>query len=255
MTELPIGALIVTGNPAHIAIVKPLLSAYFPNVKIYNELPSDHLVVQGVTVQAMVLSDDSGWDVYPQLMAVTPLGLGVETVGGVFEKIVPRNYVIPLRKTKMFSTARDNQEQVVIDVFGGERAWASNNKFVTSLRLTGIPPAPKGVPRIEVTFEITEEVWTIKAGLVNEGEMKITVEEKVLSPLQSLWAESKVISYADYWTLEMIEGMIADSEKFWDEDELVRKDPSREPREGGEDRFGIITIQETAKQCAGMFKC
>jgi heat shock protein 5 len=162
MTELPIGALIMSGNPAHLAIVKPLLSAYFPNAKIYDELPSDQLVVQGVTVQAMVLSDDSGWD-YPQFMAINPVSLGVETVGGVFEKIVPRNYVIPLRKTKIFSTVRDNQEEVVIDVFGGERALASDNKFVKSLRLTGIPPAPKGIPRIEVIFEITEEAWTIES--------------------------------------------------------------------------------------------
>jgi heat shock protein 5 len=243
MTELPIGALIMSGNPAHIAIVEPLLSAYFPNAKIYDELPSDQLVVQGVAVQAMVLSDDSGWDIYLPLVAVNPVGLGVETVGGVFEKIVPRNWVVPLRKTKVFSTIRDNQEKVAIKIFGGERAWTNNNKFVTEVELTGIPLAPKGVPRIEVTFEITEEVCTIKASLVNEGEMKIAVEEKVLSPLQKLWAES---------TWELIGEMVTDSEKHWDEDELVRKDPVREPREGGEDRFGITTIQETAKQCSGI---
>jgi molecular chaperone DnaK (HSP70) len=247
MTELPIGALIMSGNPAHIAIVKPLLSAYFPNAKIYDELPSDQLVVQGVTVQAMVLSDDPGCDVCPQLMAVNPVGLGVETVGGVFEEIVPRNWVIPLRKTKIFSSIRDNQEKVAIKIFGGQRAWTNNNKFVTEVELAGIPLAPKGVPRIQVTFEITEEAWTIKANLVNEGEMKIAVEEKVLSPLQELWAESKVMGYEDHWTWELIDEMIMDSEKHWDEDEVVRKDPSREPREGGEDRFGIITIQETAK--------
>jgi heat shock protein 5 len=251
MTELPIGALIVSGNPAHIAIVKPLLSAYFPNAKIYDELPSDQLVVQGASVQAMVLSDDSGWDFYP-LMVVTPVGLGVETVGGVYEKIVPRNYVIPLRKTKNFSTVRDNQEKVVIKVFGGERALTNNNKFVTEVELTGLPPAPKGMPRIEVVFEITEEVWTIKANLVNEGEMKIAAEEKVPIPMQNLWADSKVGGYEDSWPWEIINKMIMDSNKFWDKDEFVRKDPSREPREGGEDRFGIIRVQETVKECSGI---
>jgi len=242
----------VTGNLAHFAIVKPLLSAYFPNVKIYDELRSDQVVVQGVTYQAMVLSANDPWEVWPQLVAVTPLGLGVETVGGVFEKIVPRNYVIPLRKTKIFSTIRDNQEKVVIQVFGGERALTKNNKFVAEVELRGIPPAPKGVPRIEVAFEITEEVWTIKAILVNEGEMKIAAEEKVLSPMQNLWAESKVIGYEYSWAWEMIDKMIMDSEKHWDEDELVRKDPSREPREGGEDRNGIIRIQENAKEYSGI---
>jgi molecular chaperone DnaK (HSP70) len=242
MTELPIrGVLIVTDNHAHFEIVKPLLSTYFPNVKIYDELRADEIVVRGVAYRAMVLSGNDPWDVYPQL-ALTPLSLGVETVGGVFEKIVPWNSIMPLRKTSIFTTIKDNQEKVVIKVFGGQRALTKNNKFVTEVELTGIPPAPKGVPRIEVVFELTEEVWTFKANLVNKGEMTIGVEEKVLIPIWNLWAESKVVGYEDSWPWEMIDEMFRDSEKHWEKDQIARKDPSREPRERGEDQFGIIDV-------------
>jgi molecular chaperone DnaK (HSP70) len=178
-------------------------------------------------------------------MVVNPLAIGVETVGGVFEKLVPRNYIIPLVKRKTFSTVRDNQEKVVIKVFGGERSLTKYNKFVTEVVLTGIPPAPKGVPLIEVIFEINaDEEWTIETRLMDSREMELKEKGRVLAPAQKPMAQVKVIARGNYWPLEMIDEMIMDAEDNWDEDEFVRMNPPTEPRKGGEDEFGIVRVQE-----------
>merc|ERR1719390_547145 len=88
------------------------------------------------------------------LLDVTPLSLGIETLGGVFTRLIPRNTTIPTKKAQVFSTAADNQTQVGIKVFQGEREMAADNKLLGNFDLVGIPPAPRGVPRIEVTFDI-----------------------------------------------------------------------------------------------------
>src|SRR3712207_6644729 len=111
----------------------------------------DEVVAIGAAIQAAVLKGEVK-DVL--LLDVTPLSLGIETLGGVFTRLIDRNTTIPTRKSQVFSTAEDNQPAVTVRVFQGEREMAADNKLLGEFNLVGIPPAPRGMPQIEVTFDI-----------------------------------------------------------------------------------------------------
>ena len=134
----------------------------------------DEVVAVGAAVQAGVLGGEVK-DVL--LLDVTPLSLGIETLGGVFTKLIERNTTIPTRKTEIFSTAADNQTSVEIHVLQGERPMARDNRTLGKFHLVGIPPAPRGMPQVEVTFDIDANgIVNVSAKDLGTGkEQKITI--------------------------------------------------------------------------------
>ena len=176
----------------------------------------DEVVAIGAAIQAGVLQGDVK-DVL--LLDVTPLSLGIETLGGVFTRLIDRNTTIPTKKSQVFSTAEDGQTAVTIRVFQGEREMAADNKMLGQFDLVGIPPAPRGVPQIEVTFDIDAN------GIVN-----VSAKDKGTGKEQQIRIQaSGGLSEAD------IEKMVKDAETHAEEDKK-RKAAGRgeEPRRGAD---------------------
>jgi heat shock protein 5 len=202
-----IDEVVLVGGSTRIPKVQQLLKEYFGGKEPSKGINPDEAVAYGAAVQGGILSGEVGTEDVV-LVDVCPLTLGIETTGGVFTKLIPRNTVIPTRKSQIFSTAADNQPTVLIQVFEGERSLTKDNNLLGKFELSSIPPAPRGVPQIEVTFEIDAN-----------GIMKVGAADKGTGKSESI----TITNEKGRLSKEDIERMVQEAEQFASEDEAQRK--------------------------------
>lgn len=198
--------IVLVGGSTRIPRIQKLITDYFNGKEPNKSINPDEAVAYGAAVQAAILSGDTSSKSTNEilLLDVAPLSLGIETAGGMMTKLIPRNTTIPTKKSEVFSTFSDNQPGVLIQVFEGERQRTKDNNLLGKFELTGIPPAPRGVPQIEVTFDLDAN-----------GIMNVSAVEK------GTGKSNKIVITNDKGRLskEDIERMLADAEKYKEEDE------------------------------------
>merc|ERR1719211_698681 len=208
MQKKDVDEIVLVGGSTRIPKIQQLVKEFFNGKEPSRGVNPDEAVAYGAAVQACVLSGNDCGAKDILVIDTVPLSLGIETVGGVLTKVIGRNTAIPTKKSQEFSTAADNQDTVTISVYEGERPLVKDNHFLGKFDLKGIPPAPRGVPKIEVTFNVNAD-----------GMLEGTAKDRGNDKTESITINND----NNRLTPEDVERMLAEAEKWAEEDKLQKE--------------------------------